>query len=268
MGKTTRSVSNAEDDHGADSNIEAAVNAAVNAALAQKEDMFEKLLQMQQSTFQACLQSFVEATNKRFDNLVRNNAKDIAELRASVQFTQKETDDMKQAVRSQSEQVRTNIRGIDAAAAAQREIEDGIDYIENQTRRNNLRIDGVIESPAETWADTEAAVRKTFATSLKLSERHANDIRIERAHRTGGDNQSGKPKTVVVKFESYKDRDTVLRAARKEKPPGVFVNEDLSQRVMARRRELMPRLREARQQGKFAYLSYDRLVVRDRVERT
>ena len=61
-----------------------------------------------------------------------------------------------------------------------------------------------------------------------------------------------------------KDRDTVLRAARKEKPPGVFVNEDLSQRVMARRRELMPRLREARQHGKFAYLSYDRLVVRDR----
>ena len=139
MGKTTRSVSNADDNHVADSNIEAAVNAAVNAAFAQKEDMFEKLLQMQQSTFQACLQSFVEASNKRFDNLVRNNAKEIAELRASVQFTQKETDDMKQAARSQSEQVRTNIRGIDAAAAAaQREIEDGIDYIENQTRRNNL----------------------------------------------------------------------------------------------------------------------------------
>ena len=69
-------------------------------------------------------------------------------------------------------------------------------------------------------------------------------------------------------YESYKDRDTVMRAARKEKPRGVFVNEDLSQRVMARRRELMPRLREARQQGKIAYLSYDRLVVRDRVERT
>ena len=76
-----------EDDHAADSNIEA----AVNAALAKKEDMFVQLLQMQQSTFQAGLQSFVEATNKRFDNLVRNNATEIAELRASVQFTQKET---------------------------------------------------------------------------------------------------------------------------------------------------------------------------------
>ena len=75
------------------------------------------------------------------------------------------------------------------------------------------------------------------------------------------------PKTVVVKFESYKDRDTVMRAARKEKPRGVYINEDLSQRVMARRRELMPRLREAREQGKIAYLTYDKLVVRDRVER-
>ena len=184
--------------------------------------MFEKLLQMQQSTFQACLQSFVEATNKRFDNLVRNNAKEIAELRASVQFTQKETDDMKQAMRSQSEQVRANIRGIDAAAAAQREIENGIDYTENQTRCNNLRIDSVIESPAETWADTETAVRKTLATSLKLSEQHANDIRIERAHRTGGDNHSDKPKTVVAKFESYKDRDTVMRAARKSQVSSSF----------------------------------------------
>ena len=47
----------------------------------------------------------------------------------------------------------------------------------------------------------------------------------------------------------------------------VYINEDLSQRVMARRRELMPRLREAREQGKIAYLTYDKLVVRDRVER-
>ena len=175
----------------------------------------------------------------------------------------------KQAVKSQSEQLSFNMRSIDAATTAQREIENGLDYVENQTRRNNLRIDGVTESPGETWADTEAAVRKTFATSLKFSERQANDIRIERAHRTGGDNHnhSSKPKTVVVKFESYKDCDTVMRAARKEKPRGVYINEDLSQRVMARRRELMPRLREAREQGKIAYLTYDKLVVRDRVER-
>ncbi|KAK2180004.1 hypothetical protein NP493_462g00012 [Ridgeia piscesae] len=94
-------------------------------------------------------------------------------------------------------------------------MEDSIDYVENQTRMNNLRIDKVAEVAAETWADTEAVVRKTFAAALKLREEQANAIRIERAHRTGASNSSGQPKTVVVKFESYKDRDNILQAARK-----------------------------------------------------
>ena len=87
MGKPTRSVSHVEDEH--DTNVDT----IVNAALAKKEVFFEKLLQMQQSTFQACLQSFVEATNKRFDNMISNTAKELAELRASVQYTQKELDE-------------------------------------------------------------------------------------------------------------------------------------------------------------------------------
>ena len=65
--------------------------------------------------------------------------------------------------------------------ATQHEIEDGIDYVDIRTRRNNLHIDGVAEDAAETWTDTEAAVRKTFVTSLNLSEQQANDIRVERA---------------------------------------------------------------------------------------
>ena len=85
-------------------------------------------------------------------------------------------------------------------------------------------------------------------------------------HRTGGTNYSGQPKTVVVNFESYKQRDLILQAALKEKPRGVYVNEDLSLRVMAKRKELLPRLREAREKGNIAELSYNKLVIRDRVE--
>jgi hypothetical protein len=56
-------------------------------------------------------------------------------------------------------------------------------------------------------------------------------------------------KTIVVRFETYNDRDCILQAARKEKPRGIFVNEDLSHRVMERRKQLMPKLREARSNG-------------------
>ncbi len=59
-------------------------------------------------------------------------------------------------------------------------------------------------------------------------------------------------------------RDTIIRAARTVKPKGFFFNEDFSQRVISRQKELLPDMREARERGKIAYLSFDNLVVKDR----
>ena len=173
---------------------------------------------------------------------------------------------MKMIIHSQSDRLSNTTRDVEQVTCAQREMEDGIDYVENQTRRNNLQIDGVAEIAAENWADTEAVVRKSFTPALKLPEAQPNAIRIEHAHRTGP-NYTVRPKTIVVRFETYKDRDCILRT-RKKKPRGIFVNEDLSHRVMERRTQLMPKLREARSNGKIAYLVYDRLVVTDRADRS
>ena len=145
----------------------------------------------------------------------------------SLQYTQREVDEIKTTIHTQSDRLCNTIRDVEQVSCAQRETEDGLNYVENQTRRNNLRIDGVAEIAAENWTDTEAVVRKSFATALKLPEAQANAIRIERAHRTGP-NSTGRPRTIVVRFEAYKDRDCILQAARKEKPRGVFVNEDLA----------------------------------------
>ena len=257
MGKT-RSTSHNDDSD---------VDSIVSEALTKQQVSFEKMLDIQQKAFQACLQAFVEANNKRVDELVRDHAREVADIRMSLQYTQREIDEMKMTIHSQSDRLSNTIRDVEQVTCAQREMEDGIDYVENQTRRNNLRIDRVAEIAAENWADTEAVVRKSFTTALKLPEAQANAIRIECAHRTGP-NSTGRPKTIVVRFETYKDRDCILQAARKEKPRGIFVNEDLSHRVMARRKQLMPKLREARSNGKIAYLVYDRLIVKDRADRS
>ena len=121
-------------------------------------------------------------------------------------------------------------------ASVQHELENGIDYLEK-----------------ETWA-------------LNISVNQARDIRIVRVHKVTGNSHSSKPRTIVVKFESFKDRETILHAARKQKPQGLYFNEDLSQRVLASRNEQLLRLREARENGKTAYFSYDRLVVMNRLD--
>lgn len=48
------------------------------------------------------------------------------------------------------------------------------------------------------------------------------------------------------------------------KPPGIFINEDLAEETIKKREELLPKLIEARNQGKLAYFSLDKLIVKDR----
>ena len=142
-----------------------------------------------------------------------------------------------------------------------KKMDDMTDYLENQTRRNNLRIDGVKELGGETTAE---AVRRTFEHGLKMPTEQVRSLAIERAHRTGG--KTDRDRTIVVKFASFKARDAVLQAARAAKPRGVYVNEDFSMRVVNRRRELLPEMRAAGEHGKSMYLSLDKLIIKDRLE--
>ena len=143
-----------------------------------------------------------------------------------------------------------------------KKMERSIDYQKKQSRRCNLRFDGVSEVDSVTWEQTEKNVRRAMTTALELPEAQVHALNIERPHRTG--RPGTRARTIVVKFNSYKDRELVLQAAKKNRPRGIYVNEDYSQRVMARRKELLPKMMKAREEGKIAYLTFDKLVVRER----
>ena len=95
MGKTTRSSSLPDQDPD--------IDAIVSSTLARQEEVFVKQMAVQQTAFQACLQSFLEATNERFDDVVREKARDAAELKASLQFTQNEVDIIKKSLHEKSD---------------------------------------------------------------------------------------------------------------------------------------------------------------------
>ena len=68
------------------------VDAIVSDALTKQQVSFEKMLDVQQKAFQACLQSFVDTNNKRVDEIVREQVREVADLRTSLQYTQRERD--------------------------------------------------------------------------------------------------------------------------------------------------------------------------------
>ena len=134
-----------------------------------------------------------------------------------------------------------------------------IDNLEGHSRRNNVRITGIDGNSNENWSATEEKVRSFLSHELNLPE--LENVEIERAHRlkTGENNKA----TIIVKFLRFKDRDTVIRQARRVlgRNSPYHVHEDFTDRVRHHRRELGKRLAEARQNGLFASLQYDKLIV-------
>ena len=95
----------------------------------------------------------------------------------------------------------------------------------------NSRIDGTPEEPDETWEDTESQAKGALESKVNLPFK----VEIQRAHRTGkvnwrsDDNASSmRPRTVICRLVSWKQKDPILKAARIVKPEGMFVNEDLA----------------------------------------
>ena len=131
--------------------------------------------------------------------------------------------------------------------------------LEDKSRRNNLRIDGISEPRNETWEECEDEIQKVFSEMLRVKNVH-----IERAHhskRSKSNNNNGKPRTIVCKLLNYKQKEETLRYTRKLKENKIFINEDFCYETMQYRKKLWEEVKNLRSQGKIAYLNYQSIVV-------
>ena len=139
--------------------------------------------------------------------------------------------------------------------------------LEDRTRRCNLRIDGIKENDYETWEETENKVQEIFKEKLHLD----HNIEIERAHRmkrrpnnnNQNDDKPPRPKTVILKLLRYKDKEIILKNAKKLKGTGLFINEDFSDETNVIRMNLKEKMKKERENGKYCIISYDRLITRN-----
>lgn len=215
------------------------------------------LLQQQRDDFNDIVATLMKSFNDRYDQL-RN---EVVEIKQSLQFSQKDIDILLSSKSTQEDLVHSLKDGLGTLEVGLENLTSKVDYLENQSRRNNLRFDGVPETPKETWDESEEKIQDILKTKFGFSSQPL----IERAHRVG----PVKPQTIrpiVVKFNQFKVRDQVLHNGNKLKGSKIFVNEDLSERVMERRREQLQLLKDARSQGKLAYFSLDKLIIKERAQ--
>jgi regulator of replication initiation timing len=112
-----------------------------------------------------------------------------------------------------------------------------LDYYENNSRRNNLRFNGIRGSISEHWSETETKLRDFLRTTLNFEFcEEADQIDIDRAHRIGSNNS--RTCTIIARFVRFKDCQVILNRASNSKSDlnsGFSVQQDYSDRVKRHR---------------------------------
>ena len=140
-----------------------------------------------------------------------------------------------------------------------KEIKEKLIDIENRSRRNNIRVEGVKEGDKEDWETSKRKLKKLLNDNLGLD---AENITIERAHRTGK-KINGKERVIVAKLLNYEDKEEILKNSYKLKDTGIYITEDYSEETLRKRAELIPQMKKYREEGKYAIIQYDKLIVKE-----
>nr|XP_047141376.1 uncharacterized protein LOC124816291 [Hydra vulgaris] len=124
-------------------------------------------------------------------------------------------------------------------------IKEKIAELEDRSRRNNLRFIGIKDKANETWEESEQKIKDFLNTKLNIQEK----ILIDRVHRVGKEN--GKNRSIIVRFQNYKDKALVLNKYTTMKlwNERLYVNEDFSDFTMDLRRKLFKEAKELRAKG-------------------
>ena len=85
-------------------------------------------------------------------------------------------------------------------------------------------VDGIAESPHETWMESEDKVREMIAEKLKMDHRK---IGVECAH--------NRPRPIVLKFLRFKGKVAVLERLKNLRGTYIFLNEDYPEAVHQKR---------------------------------
>ena len=214
------------------------------------------LLEVQRSGYNDMVSNLMTTFNERLSKI----EKEVCDLRAENSL-------LRQAQQQQTANIEDfvqKLEGVEGVCEGVRidahPINTRLDDLEDRSRKNNLRFDGIAESYRENWEQTAEHVGKLVREKLGV----AGDVSIQRAHRVGNPN-SDRPRTIIVNFLRFQDRQEILRNRHKLRDTNIFVNEDLCAASIAKQRQQWPELQRAMKEGKTAFFVHTKLIIKEKI---
>ena len=225
------------------------------------QEMFHK----QEQSILALISGNNALTNQRIDNL----SKDINDLKESLEFSQNEYDDkfknMGDKIQKLEEKINLMKEELHVIQTTKPswaiETDAKLIDLEDRSRRNNLRFEGIKEHENESWEDCENKIYDLLENKLEMD---IENVVIERAHRTGKKNKN-RSRPIVAQFSFYKDKMNILKNCKKLKNTRFSIFEDFSRETAAIRKEKWQEVLANREKGMISYLNYRTVICKQRV---
>ncbi|CAH1638413.1 unnamed protein product [Spodoptera littoralis] len=132
-----------------------------------------------------------------------------------------------------------------------------IEYLKRDRKENNIIIFGLQEKEGST-PELINVVKNIFFKDLNIN---IGEFEINKIFRIGRKSPGGKPRPVLLSFVNSWKKNEIMKVRKNLKD--IYITEDYSKEVLERRKILQNKLKEERMKGNFAYLSYDKLVVKE-----
>ena len=181
----------------------------------------------------------------RLDGKILQVSEKLNELEAGVNFISKDLDDTKKSSAENESKLRVEIETLEYKVL----------NLEVYQRRENLRFYGIPETENATETDgktTEMVLRDFLENILDIYVSN-----FQRVHRVGRNTANrDRPRPIIARFQKYPEVVEILKQRKNlDKNAGYGIGPDLPKKVIELRKHQIPRLLEARKDGRTAFFS-------------
>ena len=151
-------------------------------------DIIKEELGEHEKKLNEILKSQLQNTNERLDKI----SNEVLEITKSLEFIQGKLDEEIAIVKNDISKIKSDMQVLEDDLLDPNEVSKKLIELEDRSRRNNLRFDGLMEDPNETWDDCERKVQDFLLNKLNIE----GNIEINRCHRFGK-RRGSRPCTIV-----------------------------------------------------------------------
>lgn len=137
--------------------------------------------------------------------------------------------------------------------------EKRLENIEREQRKRNVVIHGIKTPQGIKYFDLERIVLKFINQKLQVE---IDENAIDSVYKINANKEDG---PIVVSLISYRIKIIILKNRSQLKNTQYYIDEDYPIHVLKQRKELIPKMKEARSQGKYAVIKYNKLIIESNV---